>query len=130
MKSHDRVFKTRFFSRWMRKTELTEKALCDAVLEMIHGLIDADLGGGIIKKRVGIADRGKRGGARTVLATNKNDRWFFVFGFQKNARSNINSEEKEALKLLADDLLSMSATALDLACQKDEVQEICHENEK
>ncbi len=51
----NRVFKTRFFSRWMRKTDLTEKALCDAVLEMIHGLIDADLGGGIIKKRVGIA---------------------------------------------------------------------------
>jgi len=46
----NRVFKTRFFSRWMRKTELTEEILCDAVLEMIHGLIDADLGGGIIKK--------------------------------------------------------------------------------
>jgi hypothetical protein len=27
-------------------------------------------------------------------------------------------------------LLSMSATALDLACQRDELQEICHENEK
>ncbi len=71
-------FSTRFFSRWMRKTDLTEKALCDAVLEMIHGLIDADLGGGIIRKRVGIAGKGKRGSARTVLATNKNDRWFFV----------------------------------------------------
>jgi len=47
----NRVFKTRYFSRWMRKTELTDKALCDAVLEMMHGLIDADLGGGIIKKR-------------------------------------------------------------------------------
>jgi hypothetical protein len=126
----NRVFKTRFFSRWMRKTELTEKALCDAVLEMTHGLIDADLGGGIIKKKVGIAGRGKRGGARTVLATNKNDRWFFVFGFQKSARSNINSEEKEALKFLADDLLSMSASALDSACQSDALQEICHENEK
>ncbi len=126
----NRVFKTRFFSRWVRKTDLTEKALCDAVLEMIHGLIDADLGGGIIKKRVGMGSRGKRGGARTVLATNKNDRWFFVFGFQKSARSNINNEEKEALKLLAGDLLSMSATALDLACQRDELQEICHEKEK
>jgi hypothetical protein len=126
----NRVFKTCFFSRWMRKTELTEKALCDAVLEMRRGLIDADLGGGIIKKRVGIAGRGKRGGARTVLATNKNDRWFFVYGFQKSARSNINSEEKEALKVLADDLLSMSVIALDAACQRDELQEICHENEK
>jgi hypothetical protein len=126
----NKVFKTRHFSRWMRKTELTDRALCDAVLEMMQGLIDADLGGGIVKKRVGISGRGKRGGVRTVLATNKNDRWFYVFGFQKNARSNINSEEKEALKLLANDLLTMSTAALDSACQRDELQEICHENEK
>lgn len=100
------------------------------MLEMMHGLIDADLGGGIIKKRVGMAGRGKRVGARTVLATNKNDRWFFVFGFQKNVRSNINTEEKEALQLLADDLLSMSIIALESGCQNAELQEICHENEK
>jgi len=126
----NKIFKTRHFSRWMRKTELTDKTLCDAVLEMMNGLIDADLGGGVIKKRVGIAGRGKRSGARTVLATNKNNRWFYVFGFQKSARSNINSEEKEALQLLADDLLSMSITALESACQNNELQEICHENEK
>ena len=125
-----RVFKTRYFTRWMRKTQLDDKALCDAVLEMMQGLIDADIGGGIIKKRVGIAGRGKQGGARTLLATNYDNRWFFVFGFQKNTRSSINSREKEALKLLADDLLSMSATALDSACQQDELQEICHEIEK
>jgi hypothetical protein len=124
----NRVFKTRHFSRWMRKTELTDKVLCDAVLEMMHGLIDADLGGGIIKKRIGMAGRGKRVGARTVLATNKNDRWFFVFGFQKNVRSNIGSDEKEALQLLAGDLLSMSVTILDLATQNVALQEICHEN--
>jgi hypothetical protein len=126
----NKVFKTRHFSRWMRKTELTNKALCDAIQEMIHGLIDADIGGGIIKKRVGIAGRGKRGGARTVIATNKNNRWFYMFGFQKNVRSNINTEEKEALQLLADDLLSMSIIALESACQNAELQEICHENEK
>ncbi len=77
-----------------------------------------------------MAGRGKRGGARTVLATNKNDRWFFVFGFQKNVRSNIGSDEKEALQLIADDLLSMSIIALESACQNAELQEICHENEK
>ena len=125
-----RVFKTRYFNRWMRKTQLDDRALCDAVLEMMQGLIDADLGGGVVKKRVGVAGRGKQGGARTLLATNNHDRWFFIFGFQKNTRSNINSREKEALKLLADDLLSMSATALDSACQRDELQEICHENKK
>jgi hypothetical protein len=47
-----RVFKTRHFSRWMRKTEQTDSALCEAVAEMSQGLIDADLGGGVVKKRV------------------------------------------------------------------------------
>jgi len=53
-----------------------------------------------------------------------------VFGFQKNVRSNIGSDEKEALQLLARDLLSMSVTILDLATQNGSLQEICHENEK
>ena len=64
-----RVFKTRYFVRWMRKTELSDEALCSAVDEMAQGLIDADLGGGIVKKRVGLSGRGKRGGARTLVAT-------------------------------------------------------------
>lgn len=52
-----RVLKTRHFSRWMRKTELTDSALCLAVAEMAQGLIDADLGAGVVKKRVGLAGR-------------------------------------------------------------------------
>ena len=65
-----RVFKTRHFSRWMRKTELTDSALCAAVSEMAAGLIDADLGGGAVKKRVALPGRGKSGSARTLVATN------------------------------------------------------------
>ena len=99
----NRVFKTRHFSRWMRKTVLSDAALCGAVREMSHGLIDADLGGGVVKKRVGLAGRGKRGGARTLVATNKGDLWFFVFGFEKNERANISAEEKEALQAIAQD---------------------------
>jgi hypothetical protein len=78
-----RVFKTRNFARWMRKTELTEKVLRAAVVEMEQGLIDADLGGGVVKKRVALPGRGKSGGARTLVATNKGIRWFFLFGFEK-----------------------------------------------
>lgn len=44
-----RVFKTPHFSRWMRKTELTDSALCSAVAEIATGLIDADLGGGEVE---------------------------------------------------------------------------------
>ena len=97
----ERVFKTRHFSRWMRKTELTNRALCHAVAEMAQGLVDADLGGGVVRKRVGLAGRGKRGGARTLVATNKGDRWFFVFGFEKNERANIADDELDALQNIA-----------------------------
>lgn len=123
-----RVFKTRYFLRWMRKTELTDGALCVAVREMVDGLIDADLGGGLVKKRVGLAGRGKRGGARTLLATNMGDRWFFVFGFEKSERANIGAEEKEALQSLAQDLLARTDMELDSAVEDGSLQEICHDH--
>lgn len=95
------VLKTRHFHRWARKSGLTDNALSDAVIEMVNGLIDADLGGGIVKKRVALPGHGKRGSTRTLLATNCDDRWIFVFGFEKNKRANISDRELEALKLLA-----------------------------
>jgi hypothetical protein len=122
----NRVFKTRHFNRWLRKTELTDQALCAAVEEMRRGLIDADLGGGVVKKRVGLAGRGKRGGARTLLATNRGNRWFFVYGFEKSDRANISAAELEALQAIADDLLVRSAMELDQAVAAAALEEICH----
>ena len=122
-----RVFKTRHFKRWMRKTELTDDALCAAVLEMVEGLIDAELGGGVVKKRIGIAGRGKRGGARTLIATNKGSRWFFVYGFEKSDRANIFSDELEALQALASDLLALSGKELSQAVEDTTLEEICHD---
>ena len=124
-----RVFKTRHFSRWMRKTELSDRTLCQAVEEMVRGLIDAELGGGIVKKRVKLAGRGKRGGARTLVATNKGNRWFFVFGFEKNERTNISDGELEALQDVAADLLARTARQLDEAIEDDSLQEIFHDDQ-
>jgi hypothetical protein len=122
-----RIFKTRYFSRWMRKTDLTDKALCAAIAEMMLGMIDGDLGGGIIKKRIGLAGRGKRGGARTLVASNKGNRWFFVFGFEKNDRANISADELEALQGLARELLARTNQQLDEAVVGGALQEICHD---
>ena len=58
----------------MRKTELNDAMLCQAVSEMERGLLDADLGGGVLKKRIALPGRGKRGGIRTLVATNQGDR--------------------------------------------------------
>ena len=96
---------------------------------MIAGRIDADLGGGLVKKRVGLPGRGKRGGARTLVATNRGNRWFFVFGFEKNERANISDEELEALKDLAADLLVRAPQQLEAAIADGTLQEICHDDQ-
>jgi len=125
IKSMARVFKTRYFQRWMRKTERTDAALCKAVEEMAAGLVDADLGGSVVKKRVGLAGRGKRGGARTLVVTNKGNRWFFVFGFERNERANVSDEELEGLLAIAADLLARTGPQLDEAVADGALQEIC-----
>lgn len=79
---------------------------------MGQGLIDADLGGGVIKKRVALPGRGKSGSTRILVATNKGDRWFFVFGFEKNELGNISAKELDALQKIAADLLKRSSTSL------------------
>jgi len=124
-----RIFKTRHFNRWMRKTALSDAALCNAVIEMLLGLIDADLGGGVIKKRIGLPGRGKSGGARTLIATNKGSKWFFVFGFEKNDRTNISENELEALQDLAQELLAATAKQLEEAIQTGALLEICNDNQ-
>ena len=111
----------------MRKKELTDDALCAAVLEMVEGLIDAELGGGVVKKRIGISGRGKRGGARTLIATNKGSRWFFVYGFEKSDRANISCDELEALQAPASDLLALSGKELSQAVEDTTLEEICHD---
>ena len=72
------ILKTRNFARWARKTGLADSLLDKAVLEIGRGLLEADLGGGILKKRIALPGGGKRGSIRTLLATNRNDR-FFLF---------------------------------------------------
>ncbi|MDR2213241.1 MAG: type II toxin-antitoxin system RelE/ParE family toxin [Pseudomonadales bacterium] len=124
-----RIFKTRHFQRWMRKTELSDAALRKAVEEMSNGLINADLGGGVVKKRVALAGRGKRGGARTLVATNKGSRWFFLFGFEKNERDDISDEELQALQDYAADWLKRSATQLDEAVTDGALLEITHDHQ-
>lgn len=102
------IHRTRWCDRWARKQGLTTFSLCAAIREMTEGLYDADLGGGLFKKRIGRPGQGKSGGFRTLVATNKGNLWGFVFGFAKSERSSIDKDEAEALKKLAAHLLSLT----------------------
>ncbi|MBW4620427.1 MAG: type II toxin-antitoxin system RelE/ParE family toxin [Cyanosarcina radialis HA8281-LM2] len=82
------------------------------------------LGGGLLKKRIARPGMGKRGGFRTLVATNKGSRWIFVYGFAKNERSNIDKDEEEALKKLASELLSLTLEAIEKAKSAGELIEV------
>lgn len=119
-----RIFKNKAFSKWAAKEGLVDDALVLAVDEMEQGLIDADLGGHIVKKRVALGGRGKSGGVHTLLVYVQGDKAFFVYGFAKNARANISAQELKALKLLAKSLLSYSNKALSDAMKHGELIEV------
>jgi hypothetical protein len=121
------ILKTRHFARWARKAGLADSLLDKAVHEIGRGLLEADLGGGILKKRIALPGRGKRGSIRTLLATNRNERWFFVFGFEKNKRANISDNELESLKKLAKHLLGLTAAQIIAAIEEGALVEVEHE---
>jgi hypothetical protein len=102
------VLATKSFNRWMRNNKIAHQELLSAAAEMAQGLIDADLGGHVVKKRVALGGRGRRSGARTIVATNFGNKWIYIFGFEKNERGNIDASELKALQELAKTLLKLN----------------------
>ena len=119
-----RVFKTRAFSRFVRKQRVTDEALCDAVSRAERGLIDADLGGGVIKQRVARPGQGRSGGFRTLIAFKVGKRYVFIFGFAKNETDNITGQELEDLRKAAKVYLALSDYDLDLAVKEQRLTEL------
>ena len=120
------IYKTRQFEKWASKEGLADQVLVTAVAEMENGLIDADLGGHVVKKRVALPGRGKSGGARTLLAYRLGDRAFFVYGFAKNERDNIDDRELKVLKQLASGLLGWTSQQLVHALREGKLIEVIH----
>ncbi len=102
------ILKTRLFHKWAIKQSLSDEQLVLTIEEIENGQIDANYGGGLYKKRVANKGRGKSKSARTLIAVKINDRAFFLYGFEKKQKSNINDKEKTAYKILAKSFLSMT----------------------
>lgn len=122
-----RAFKTRTFARWAKKSGLDDDALSQAVKEMDGGLVDARLGGNLVKKRIALGSAGKRGGARVIVATNFGGRWYFLYGFEKNERDNISLKELNAFQITAAALLKMNDASIQKAITLNEIEEINHD---
>ncbi len=107
-----RIFKNKSFARFARKARLTDATLCEEISNAERGLIDADLGGGVVKQRIARSGGGKSGGFRTIILFRAGARAFFVHGFAKNEQDNIRDDELAAFKMLAAQVLAYDDAAL------------------
>jgi hypothetical protein len=124
------VFKTKAFARFARRQGLDDEALCDAVHRAGRGLVDADLGGGLIKQRIPRRGQGRSGGFRAVIVWRRRDRSIFIHGFAKNERDNIDDRDLADLKNLAKLLLSYGSEQLNKAVAEGELMEVSCGNQE
>jgi len=101
-----RIFKNILFNKWAYKIGLENETLKTAIAEISSGLYDANLGGHVYKKRIGLKGKGKKGGVRTILAFKKDDKALFVYGFAKSDKANIDEVEEKLCKKIAAVFLS------------------------
>lgn len=96
-----RIFKNKWLAKFADKQGLSDGDLMEAAQRADKGLIDADLGGGVIKQRIARAGQGKSGGYRSLILFKRGNRAFFVYAFAKSDRENISNQELKDLRTLA-----------------------------
>jgi hypothetical protein len=124
-----RIFKTKWLARFARREGIDDRSLRAAIERAEQGLIDADLGGGLIKQRVARPGRGRSGGYRMIVGYRVKDRAVFLLGFAKNERENIEDNELLSLRETAERWLAADAARIQKELELGNLQEINHDEE-
>jgi len=118
------VFKTKWLVRFARRERLDDASLRDAIDRAERGIVDADLGSGLIKQRVARAGQGRSGGYRMLLAYRSGERAVFLYGFAKNERENIEDAELLTLREIGAAWLAADAKGIAKAVSEDTLQKV------
>ncbi|RCX06689.1 type II toxin-antitoxin system RelE/ParE family toxin [Marinomonas foliarum] len=126
------IYKTKEFCSLTKKDRLSDMDLIEACDEIQRGLVDADLGGALYKKRVATEGKGKSGGYRTIIGAVIGEKYFFLYAFAKNKRANITKKEQMALRELAQVFISFSQVELESLIASNELikVEVCQEGDR
>ena len=124
-----RVYKVKVFARFQQRERIADAALAKAVRSAEDGLVDADLGGGLIKQRVARPGQGKSGGYRTVIVYRRGDLAVFLVGFAKSGRANIDDDELEELRGQARTFVGLSQDRIEAAIAEDVLTEVSYGDE-
>ena len=118
------VYKNKFFARFARKARISDADLWKAAQLAERGVIDADLGGGVIKQRIARPGEGKSGGSRSIILFRKGDRAVYVYGFEKKDLSNIRADDLQLFRDLAKEILAYSTAEMEFAVRAGEFAKI------
>jgi hypothetical protein len=119
-----RIFKTKVFARFALSERISDASLREAVARAESGLVDADLGGGVIKQRVARPGQGRSGGFRVLIAYRAKNRSVFLFGFAKSAKAKVDDDELETAQEIARLWLEADGKALAKALAEGVIQEV------
>lgn len=125
-----RIFLTKPFARFARRERIADRQLRESVDRAERGLIDADLGAGVIKQRLARQGQGRSGGYRVLIAWRRTARAVFLFGFAKSARGNIDEDELATAREIAQIWLDADRRALARALADGIILEIANGDEE
>jgi hypothetical protein len=125
-----RIFKTKWFARFARREGIVDSKLLAMVREIEKGLINADYGGGLIKKRVARDGGGKSGGYRSIIAYRSEEKCIFMFCFTKSDNGNLNINEVAQYKNTTGIYSGFSETEIAVALKKRELVEVTYNDKK
>ncbi len=124
-----RIFTNAWFRRFARREKIDNKTMQAAVARADRSLIDADLGGGVIKQRIARPGKGKSGGYRTIIIFRQGEKAFFIYGYAKSKRSNIEQDEVEVFRKAARELLALSDTQIMQLIENGALTEVIDDDE-
>ena len=119
-----RIFKTKWVARYVKRERISDSGLNEAIERAERGIVDANLGDGLIKQRVARPGQGRSGGFRMFVAYRTEERAFFLYAFAKNERENIEDSELQTLRDIGNELLAHGDSVLDEAVRNGKLLEI------
>jgi hypothetical protein len=119
-----RIFKTKGVTRFARRERISDRSLTEAIERADRGIVDADLGGGLVKQRVARSGQGRSGGYRMLIGYRMRDRAVFLYGFAKNEQDNIDAEQLIELRKIAAGWLEATDIQIERSLEGGRLQEI------
>jgi hypothetical protein len=111
-------------ARFARRENISHDSLCEAIVRAEQGLVDADLGSGLIKQRVARAGKGRSGGYRTIIAYRRAGRAIFLFGFAKSGQENTGTDELKTARDIAAIWIPADTARIIRGLQEGELEEV------